>query len=355
MDRINKLQKILSRKKLDGLLISNIINVQYLSGFTGSSADVLLTAKENYFITDSRYLEQTQKEIKNGFVLVREEKGLIKTLKKLLQKQGLKNLGLETNSLTYDQYQELLNELSFIELIPTYGLVQKLRLIKDEDEIHKIKHACQIAEDAFKVLLPFIKEGLSEHDLAIELEYLIKKKGGEIAFETIVLSGRHSSLPHGKPSHKKLALGDFILFDWGAKYKGYNCDLSRTLLLGNPTHRQKLVYSTVKNAQEEALENLNPGIKFAQLNKIATERIGKNGLKRFFRHSLGHGVGLEVHELPKIGHSSKGTLKSGMVITIEPGVYIPSFGGVRIEDTVLITDKGHKVLTDRVSKELIVI
>ncbi|MFH1563939.1 MAG: Xaa-Pro peptidase family protein [Nitrospirota bacterium] len=355
MDKINKLQKILSKKKLDGLLVSNITNVQYLSGFTGSSADLLVTPKETYFITDSRYIEQAQKEIKNGFEFVKEEKGLVETLKKLLQKQGLENLGLETDSLTYNQYQELVQELSFIELIPTCGLVQKLRLIKDEDEIHKIKHACQIAEDAFKVLLPLIKDGINEHDIAIELEYLIKKKGGEIAFETIVLSGRHSSLPHGKPSNKKLALGDFILFDWGAKYKGYNCDLTRTLLLGSPTHRQKLVYQTVKNAQEEALENLNPGVKFAQLDKIARERIGKSGLKRFFGHSLGHGVGLEIHELPKIGHLSKSAVKSGMVLTIEPGVYIPSFGGVRIEDTVLITDKGHKVLTDKVSKELIVL
>lgn len=361
MDRIKKLQKVLSRKKLDGLLVSNITNVQYLSGFTGSSADLLITGKGTYFITDSRYIEQAQKEVQrgstsgSGFEFVKEEKGLVRTLKKLLGKQQFKNLGVETDSLTYNQYQELLKELSFVELIPSYGLVQKLRLIKDEEEIQRIKHACRIAEDAFNVLLPLIKDGVSEHDLAIELEYLIKKKGGEIAFEMIVLSGRHSSLPHGKPSHKKLAVGDFILFDWGAKFKGYNCDLSRTLFLGSPTHRQKLVYQTVKGAQEEALANLNPGVKFAQLDKIARERIGKNGLKRFFGHNLGHGVGLEVHELPKIGHSSKSAVQAGMVLTIEPGVYIPSFGGVRIEDTVLVTDNGHKVLTDKVSKELVVL
>lgn len=355
MSRIKKLQKVLSRKKLDGLLVSNIINVQYLTGFSGSSADLLLTPKNLYFITDSRYLEQAQKEVSNGFNLIKEEKGLIKTLKKILEKESLQNLGLEADYLTYHQYQEFLQKISFLELVPTEGIVTKLRLIKDEDEIVRIKHACQIAQDAFNTLLPFIKDGISEHDLAIELEYLIKKKGGEIAFETIVTSGQQSSLPHGKPSNKKLAKGDFIMFDFGAKFKGYNCDLTRTLILGNPTHRQKLVYNTVKNAQAETLENLRGGIKFFQLDKITREKIGKSGLKRFFGHSLGHGIGLEVHEEPKISSSNKKMIKSGMVITIEPGVYIPSFGGVRIEDTVLVTDNGHKVLSNKVSKELIVL
>lgn len=355
MDRINKLQTILSKKKLDGLLVSNIANVQYLSGFTGSSADILVTSKKLYFVTDSRYIEQVQKEISSNFEIVKEEKGLVKTLKKLLEKARLKNLGLETDYITYYQYQQLLKKLSFIELIPTEGLVMKLRLIKDKSEIQKIKHACQIAEDAFRVLLPFIKDGISECDLAIELEYLIKKKGGEIAFETIVLSGWRTSLPHGRPSHKKLAIGDFIIFDFGAKYRSYNCDLTRTLILGQPTHRQKLIYKTVRNAQNEALENLKSGIKFSELDKIAREKITTKGLKRFFNHNLGHGIGLEVHELPDISASNKNMIKSGMVITIEPGIYIPSFGGARIEDTVLVTDDGHKVLSDKVSKDLIVL
>ncbi|MEW6097078.1 MAG: Xaa-Pro peptidase family protein [bacterium] len=355
MDRIKKLQKALSRKKLDGLLVSNITNVQYLTGFTGSSADLLLTSNKLYFITDSRYIEQAQKEVSNGFEFIKEEKGLVKTLKKILGKQGLKNLGLETDCLTYNQYQEFLKELLFVELIPTDGLIMKLRLIKDKDEIHKIKHACQIAEDAFRVLLPFIKDGISEHDLAIELEYLIKKKGGEVAFDTIVISGQRSSLPHGRPANKKLEIGDFILFDFGAKYKGYNCDLTRTLILGKPTHRQELVYKTVKRTKDKVLDNLRGGIKFAQLDKIAREEIAKNGLKRFFGHNLGHGVGLEVHEMPHISSSNRSITKSGMVLTIEPGIYIPSFGGVRIEDTVLITDNGYTVLSDKVSKELIVL
>ncbi|MEW6618439.1 MAG: Xaa-Pro peptidase family protein [bacterium] len=353
MDRINKLQTILSKKKLDGLLVSNITNVQYLTGFTGSSADLLVTSQKIYFITDSRYLEQAQKEVHQGVEFIKEEKGLVKTLKKLLPKQKLKNLGLETDYLTYTQYQKLVKELTFVELVPTEGLVYKLRLIKEKDEIQKIKYACQIAEDAFKVLLPFINEGMSEHDVAIELEYLIKKKGGEIAFETIVASGWRSSLPHGKPSHKKLKMGDFVIFDFGARFKGYNCDLTRTLILGKPSPRQKLVYQSVKNAQEKVLENLRAGVEFAEVDKIAREKIAENGLKRFFGHNLGHGIGIEVHEIPHISSSNKTLMKSGMVVTIEPGIYIPNFGGVRIEDTVLITENGHKVLSDNVSKELI--
>jgi len=355
MDRIKKLQTVLSRKKLDGLLVSKITNVQYLTGFTGSSADVLLTPGKNYFITDSRYLEQAKKEVSGKFEIVKEEKGLVKTLKEILEKERLKKLGVETDYLTYDQYQELIQKLSFLELVPTSGIVGKLRLIKDEDEIEKLKHACQIAEDAFRVLLPSIKEGISEYDVAIELEYLIKRKGGEIAFETIVISGWRSSLPHGKPSHKKLAWGDFIIFDFGAKYQGYNCDLTRTLILGHPTHKQKLVYKTVKNAQDGALENLRCGMKFSQLDKITREKIGENGFKRFFGHNLGHGVGLEIHEIPYISSSNKNVIKPGMVLTIEPGVYIPSFGGVRIEDTLLVTGNGHNILTDKLSKDLIVL
>jgi len=355
MDRIKKLQMVLLRKKLDGLLVSKITNVQYLTGFTGSSADVLLTPHKNYFITDSRYLEQAKKEVSSKFKIVKEEKGLVKTLKKILENEGLTKLGLETDYLTYEQYQGLLQKLSFLELVPTSGIVSKLRLIKDEDEIQKIKRACQIAEDAFRVLLPFIKDGISEYDVARELEYLIKKKGGEIAFETIVISGWRSSLPHGKPSNKKLERGDFIIFDFGAKYQGYNCDLTRTLILGHPTHKQKLVYKTVKNAQAKALENVRCGMKFSLLDKITREKIGENGFKRFFGHNLGHGVGLEVHERPHISSSNKNVIKLGMVITIEPGVYIPSFGGVRIEDTVLVTHNGHNILTDKVSKDLIVL
>lgn len=355
MDRIKRLQTVLSRKKLEGLLVSNITNVRYLTGFTGSSADVLISSQKLYFITDSRYIEQAQKEVSNEFEIVKEEKGLVKTLKKILEKEKLKNLGLETDYLTYYQYQELHNALSLIELIPTQGLVLNLRLIKDKNEIQKIKHACQIAEDSFRIILPFIKDGLSEQDLAVELEYLIKKKGGEIAFEMIVISGWRTSLPHGKPSHKKLAVGDFVTFDFGAKYKGYNCDLTRTLILGKPTDRQKLIYKTVQDAQSKALEDLKSGIKFSELDKVAREKITKTGLNRFFSHNLGHGIGLEVHEIPQISSSNKNIIKSGMVITIEPGIYIPSYGGVRIEDTVLVTENESKVLSNKISKDLIVL
>lgn len=355
MNRIEKLQKRLLKKKLDGLLVSNITNVQYLTGFTGSSADLLITLNNLYFITDSRYIEQAQKEVSKEIEIIKEEKGLVKILTKILKKSGIKKLGLETDYLTYDQYQEFSKELLFVELIPTNKLISELRLIKDNDEIDKIKSACQIAEDAFELLLPFIKDGMTEYDLVVELEYLIKKKGGEVAFDTIVVSGQRSSLPHGKPSNKKLERGDFVVFDFGAKYKGYNCDLTRTLVLGKPTYKQKLVYTTVNRAKLKVLENLKAGIKFAKLDKIAREEIGKSGLKRFFRHNLGHGIGLEVHEMPHISSLNRGIVKSGMVITIEPGVYIPSFGGVRIEDTILITNDGYSILSNKVSKELVVL
>lgn len=346
--RMNKIQELLSRKRLDSLLVTNLFNVQYLTGFTGSSCDLLLSHNQTYFITDSRYWEQAEKELNKGVKIIKEKKGLLKALKSILSKEKIiKRLAVEADHLTYNQYHKLSNALEKIELVPSSDIVSKLRQIKDENEINLIKQACQIAQEAFQELLPQIKPGVKERDLAIELEYLIKKNGAESAFEIIVASGSRSSLPHGRATNKEIETGDLVLIDWGARYKGYNCDLTRTIIVGQqPTEKQELIYRTVKDAQQEAILYLKPGIKTSEVDKKARHIMAKQGLDKYFGHSLGHGVGREVHEAPAISSRLKGvSLKSSMVVTVEPGIYLPGFGGVRIEDTVVIRPEGAAILT----------
>lgn len=353
--RIERILQILLKKRLDGLLVTNLVNVQYLTGFTGSSADMLITSNQVYFITDSRYFEQAENELANTEMLssaisiVKETKGLVKTLKKLLT--GEIRLAVEADNLTYEQYQTLTKSLPKIKLVPSSGIVARLRQIKDDEEIGCIEKACEIAQMSFNELLPQIQVGVTEQDLALELEYLIKKRQADTAFEIIVLSGSRTSLPHGKASCKKLENDDLVLIDFGARYNGYNCDITRTLILGEkPTQKQQLIYQTVKQAQEEAILLLQNGVKSSVIDKKARDIIAQKGFGKYFGHSLGHSVGREIHERPAVSSKSNVTLTSGMVITIEPGIYLPGFGGVRIEDTVLITQEGVQILTNKINR-----
>lgn len=356
--RIEQVLQILSKKRLDGLLVTNLVNVQYLTGFTGSSANMLISHNQIYFITDSRYFEQVENELADSsremlspaLSIVKETNGLVKTLKELLTNKI--RLAVETDNLTYEHYQTLTKSLPKIKFVPSSGIVAELRQIKDDEEIGCIEKACEIAQISFNELLPQIQAGVIEQDLALELEYLIKKRQAGIAFEIIVLSGSRTSLPHGKASCKKLENGDFVLIDWGARYNGYNCDITRTLILGEkPTEKQQLIYQTVKQAQEEAILLLHHGVKGSVIDKKARDVIAQKGFGKYFGHSLGHSIGREIHERPSVSSISKTvTLTSGMVITIEPGIYLPGFGGVRIEDTVLITQEGVRILTNKISR-----
>ncbi|MCJ7508872.1 MAG: Xaa-Pro peptidase family protein [candidate division Zixibacteria bacterium] len=344
-NRIKKLVSLLEKENLDALLVSFRSNVRYLSGYDGTNGLVLLTGDKGFFLTDFRYQEQAKKEVRD-LKLHFAQRELIYDLTefKFLQKKN-QRIGFEANYISYSTVQKLKEILPNALLVPTENLVESLLIIKDKSEITKIEKAAQITDKTFSHILDLVKPGVREKDLAAEIEHSFKRMGGDgPAFSTIVASGYRSSMPHGRASNKKLKMGEFITFDMGAMYQGYVSDMTRTLVLGKATPKQKKIYSLVLKAQTKAISRAKAGISGMELDKVAREVIAKAGYGKYFGHGLGHGLGLEVHSGPVVNARSKTILKPGMVITIEPGIYIPGWGGVRIEDDVLITARGCKVL-----------
>lgn len=353
---IEKIQEKLIKENIDAVWISNIVNIRYLTGFTGSTADLLVLREGGYILVDSRYWEQVNQEVKGiKPVLVDGNNNLFTFLKELEGKNSLKRLGFEASNVVYSTWAKLRELFQDVELVPLNNWVEELRIVKTEDEIEKIKKALMIAEQAFENILPLIKVGVSEKDIAIELEYQMAKLGSERpAFDTIVASGERGALPHGKASNKKLMGNEFIVFDFGAVYNGYHSDITRTVYFGNPTEEEILVYNIVLEAQKKAEEIIEEGLQCNFVDKVARDIIQENGFGNYFGHGLGHGVGLEIHELPRLSPKSDMVLKKGMVVTIEPGIYIPGKFGVRIEDMVVVDKSGSKIL-NKLTNDLIII
>lgn len=350
MTGLRKATELISEMDLDGILISKPENRLYISNFTGSTGYVLILKDTTYFLTDFRYIEQAQSQC-SGIEVVEITKE--KTLERFINSKKIANLGFEDLSLTYQQYTDLKSKLDNINLIPLGQSVNRLRIIKTEEEIENIRHAARITDNGFDYILPSIKPGAVENDLALELEFYMRRNGAEKnSFDFIVASGIRSSLPHGRASNKVVENGDLITFDFGCIYNGYCSDMTRTVAIGNANKKQKEIYNIVLEAQITALESVKPGLMGKEIDKTARDVISKYGYGEFFGHNLGHGVGLEVHEMPNLGPQGEIILEPGMIITIEPGIYIPNLGGVRIEDLVLVTETGYEVLS-KSEKELI--
>lgn len=353
LNRINKVHKLMDEEGIDGLLIDSAENRYYCSGFTGTAGRVLFTEKKDYFLTDFRYVDQAKSQTK-GYEVIQINQNFEEKLNEILGKVGVKKLGFETKAITYEQFLKYQGVLE-IELKGTKNFIEKLRLIKDQDEVKKIKKAVAITDQAFEHILGFIKPGISEREVALELEFFMKKMGTEKnAFDFIVASGKRSSLPHGVASEKKIEKGDFITMDFGAFYQGYCSDLTRTVVLGEPTEKQRKIYDIVLSAQLEVIDQIRAGMNCKEVDDIARKIIAKAGYKENFGHGLGHGIGLEVHEEPRVSYTSKEVLESGMVVTDEPGIYLSDWGGVRIEDDLLITEKGCEVL-NKAEKKLTIL
>lgn len=336
----------MKKENLDGVLISDPANVSYLSGFRGGDSYILLTRKKDFFITDFRYLEQVKAETR-GFVLETAD-GIshFDLIAGLIQKNKLARVGFEAKHISYGEVSKIRDSLKKAEFLPTYDLAESLRAIKAVSEINLIKKAIRINLSAFKQIAGEVKAGSRERDLANMMEYRMKLNGADNAsFDTIVLSGRNSSLPHGRPSEKAIKDNELVLIDAGANFNGYNSDLTRIFFLGRIQPILKKIYGVVKIAQEKAIRAVRPGVKAASVDAAARAHIKKYGWDKFFGHGLGHGVGRKVHEAPSISARSKYILKPGMVFTVEPAVYIPGVGGVRVEDMVLVTQKGVEVLS----------
>ncbi len=341
--RLANLRESLRRKSIDGFLVNDIHNIRYLTGFSGSSALLLITKNKNIFITDFRYKNQAEQEVK-GWDFTIEKKGMIKAIKNLSQKVGIKKLGLES-SVSYDFFRKLSRDLN---LKAFKGLVERLREIKDSHEIRSIREAIRRAESAFLEVKPYIKQGVRERSIALRLEERLKKKGcRHLPFEIIVASGPNSAMPHAKPTERKLMNGDLVIIDWGGEADGYFSDMTRAFLIdkGNGINKKKEIYQIVLEANKMAISLVCPGIESQEIDSSARNFIKKAGYGEFFGHGTGHGVGLQVHELPRITWNRREIMKENMVFTIEPGIYLPEVGGVRIEDMVMVTPDGNRTLT----------
>ncbi|AEF17205.1 MULTISPECIES: M24 family metallopeptidase [Thermoanaerobacterium] len=350
-NRLNEAKNLLVEKGLDGFLIFKPVNVTYLTGFTGDDSVAIVGLNESYFITDSRYTEQASYEIK-GFKIVEHKSDIFEAIRDCISNMGIDKLGFEGNYITFEQYNKLKDILQ-VELKPENGFVESLREIKDETEIENIKKAQYITDETFKYFLSFIKPGMREKDVALEMEYYMKKLGAEEkSFDFIVASGKRSSMPHGKASDKIIEYGDFVTFDYGCKVNGYCSDMTRTVVIGKANDKQREIYNVVLEAQINAINNLKAGMIEKDGDYLARKVIIDKGYGDYFGHSLGHGVGLEIHENPFMGPKKTNLLKAGMVVTVEPGIYIPNFSGVRIEDMVLLKEDGVIDLTNS-PKELI--
>lgn len=349
-NRLNKLFEAF--EEIDAMLVYSPLNIRYLSGFTGSTAYLYISKKNQILLTDFRYIEQASNECKGFEIIDLLQNGLIATINECIKKDSAKKIAFES-SITYQEYQSLLNGLKSIELIAGDQLIEDIRMIKDDSELELIQHAVSIGDQAFTHILDFIKPGITELEIALELEYFMKKQGAtKLSFDSIVASGIHSSMPHASPTDKKIENGDFLTLDFGCIYKGYCSDMTRTVVIGKASDQQKNIYQKVLEAQLKAINSIKAGLHSTDIDKLARDVIDSAGYKDNFGHGLGHGVGLYIHENPRLSPIGKYTLLENMVVTVEPGIYIQGFGGVRIEDMVVVKNNGCNNFTHS-PKELI--
>ncbi len=344
-NRLMSVQKMINSNSFDGILFMNLENIRYLCGFTGSDGALVVTPKESFFLTDSRYWTQADEEVKGSSIIHYKKK--LDGILSLLSDLKLKKIGFESLALPFFLYQSLSEKLAQQgTLIPLESELKNLRAIKDAQELALIRKTIDIASNSFLHMIERMKEGVPERKIALEMEFFMKQHGAEgLGFDIIVASGQRSALPHGKAGAKRIERGDFILIDYGAGFHGYHSDETCTVVLGNPSAEQKKIYQIVKEAHDKAVEIVRPGIPVQEVDHAAREHICQSGYGEYFGHSTGHGVGLAVHEDPTVNSENKELIQEGMVFTIEPGIYIPGWGGVRIEDMVLVTSRGAEILT----------
>ena len=344
--RQNQCRAQLVEQDLDALLVLGFENLRYLSGFSGHAAYGIITPEQNYLITDYRYAEQAVNECRDFEVITRdrEKETLGACIKRHLG--STKTLGFDAAFINVAMWQGVCKELGNITTVPIIGVVERQRMVKDHWEVKQTKLAAAIADQALSELMPYFVEGVTERDVALELEYRMQKLGSEgLAFDTIMLFAERSSLPHGIPGEQKLKNGDFITLDFGAVINGYRSDMTRSYILGEASKKQTDLYNTVAQAQQAAIDILKPGLPAVEAYKAAREVLNASEYGQWAGDGLGHGVGLFLHEAPIIGPNCDYVLEPGNIITIEPGIYIPDFGGVRLEDDLLITDDDFQVLT----------
>lgn len=354
---INKISHLTKRNDSDAVLLLNESNMHYACGFSPSEGAVLITADgDGYHIVDSRYTEAAITHSKKTGLSVIEITGTFgDEVKKIVSKHNIKKMIFENETISFMQYEKYTQLLTDTEFIPLNNQLMQLRNIKDIDEINLIKNANNIAEKSFLELLPEVKAGKTEKELAALFDYIMAKNGSDgVSFDTILLTGSHTSMPHGVPSDRKINDGDFVLFDFGATCKGYHSDMTRTVAVGYATDEMIEAYNLVVKAQMAGIKALNDGVKCADVYSAAYDVLQEKDMAKYFRHSLGHGVGLDIHEGYNASPKSKDTFESGNVTSIEPGIYIPDKFGIRIEDLLYLSPRGRENLS-KITKELIIL
>lgn len=353
MEKIKNIRRVLEDENLDAILITKPENRRYMTGFTGTAGVAIISLNDAVFITDFRYTEQAGEQVKH-FNVVEHKQAMHKEINSQLEKMNVKRVGFEKNHLsfaTYEQYKQAINA----ELIPTNQVVEKLRMYKTEEELAIMKKAAQIADDAYAHIQKYIKPGVKEIDIANELEFFMRKQGAtSSSFDMIVASGYRSALPHGVASEKEIQSGELVTLDYGALYQGYCSDITRTLAVGDISDQLKEIYQIVLEAQLRGINGIKPGMTGKEADALTRDYITEKGYGEYFGHSTGHGLGMEVHEGPSLSYISETVLEPGMVVTVEPGIYVPQVGGCRIEDDIVITKTGNERLT-KSTKELIIL
>jgi Xaa-Pro aminopeptidase len=343
--RLSDLREIIARERLSGFLVTDPANVRYLSGFTGDDSALLITPRHRLLLTDFRYTEEAQSTAPGWSVRLRPAELLTKA-GHFARKLRVRRLGFESECLTVGQLRSLRKTSGPARLKPTAGLVAHLRQCKSPWEIRQIERALRIQEAAFRRVCRMLRPGMQECEAAAEMRYALVKGGAQDeAFASMCQWGSNSSWPHGRPTLRRLREDDVILMDWGAKVAGYHSDLTRTFCIGKMRRCLREIHEVVAEAQARAKARVGPGVPFAEVDKAARSVIRKAGYGKYFGHSTGHGLGLNIHEAPRLSSRAQGELQSGMVVTVEPGIYLPGIGGVRLEDDVLVTGNGHRVLS----------
>ncbi len=345
MSRLEKARLLMRDHKLDALILWGLPNIRYLCGFTGTDGVLCLTAEQSIFLTDSRYQAQAEAQVcaENKICYKNKFSGITD----VLREENAKRVGFESEAMTVAVYNELLlQSQNGFEWVPLNEELKPLRATKSEAELAPLRQAARLNQQAFEQVLPSIRPGVSERQVALELEFALKRLGGEAnAFDFIVASGARGALPHGVASDKPLAAGELVTIDFGTRVDGYYSDETVTLALGEIDRNLRQIFAIVLKAHDLALAAITPGMPIRDLDAVARDYISEQGFGEYFGHGLGHGVGLEIHEYPAVNMRTEAPLEEGMVITIEPGIYIPGTGGVRIEDTVVVTAAGFASLT----------
>lgn len=346
--------RVLEEKQLDAILICDPYNIRYFSGFTGGEGYLYCARNQQVLLTDFRYTIQAQQESKTAAVQeVSAQYGYVDQIKALCDADQVRNLGIEEGAITYATFLNWQSKWDNIQMVPIKNALTQLRSVKTEEELALLEQAEAIGDQVFKEMLSFLRPGLTELQVAAKIEFLMKEYGAQgVSFDTIVASGERSALCHATSSEKKLASGEFVLLDFGCRYQGYCSDMTRTVVLGKASEKQKEIYEIVKTAQQHVLDKICAGVTGKEMDAIARNEIAKAGYSACFGHSLGHSVGLQIHENPRLSPTEETVLQEHMVETVEPGIYIQGFGGVRIEDMIVLTKTGYRNFT-KSEKQLI--